>query len=88
MVETHFPYKLPERSHESLENQQENDISRSDDGKKDQSNEHNDEKYQLGNEERPQREIRIPRYLKDYYMTVSANIDYACSVIQEIPQSY
>ena len=52
VVETHYPYKLPERSHESLENQQVNDISPFD-GEQHQSNKHNDEERQFPNKERP-----------------------------------
>ena len=86
--DTHYPYKPPERVHENLENQQINDIASPIDGEHHQSREYTDEEPMLKNKERPQREVRVPTDFKDYYMTASANVDYAYSVIPEIPQSY
>ena len=83
--DTHYPYKPPERVHENLETQQINDISSPIDGERHQSRECTDEEPKLKSKERPQCEVRVPTHFKDYYMTASANVDYAYSVIPEIP---
>ena len=86
--DTHYLYKPPEKVHENLENQQINEIASPIDGEHHQSREYTEEEPKLKNKERPHREVRVPAHFKDYYMTASANVDYAYSVIPEIPQSY
>ena len=85
--ETRYPCKLPEKSQEHAESQQHRDAN-VDERDQHQSNQHNNNELQSANERRPQREVRVPRYLADYYMTASTSIDYAYSVIPEIPLSY
>ena len=85
--ETYYPCKLPEKLQGHVESKQDLETNTAERNQH-QSNGHSDNELQSENERRPQREVRVPRHLADYYMTASTSIDYAYSAITEIPHSY
>ena len=86
--DTHYLYKPPERVHENPENQQIYDITSLTDGEHHLSREYTDKEPKSKSKDRPQCEVKVPTHFREYYMTASANVDYAYSVIPEVPQSY